>query len=129
MIVVDSSVWIAHFRDEPSAQVRTLREMTPTLIVMGDIIMLEVLKGLDTERKSATLERKLEAYGVVPMLDEGLARAGAAHYRSLRRLGLTVRSTPDVVIATYCIAHGLQLLHQDRDFDHFEKHLGLRVVH
>lgn len=129
MIVVDSSVWIAHFRNERSKQVRTLSEITPTLIVVGDIILLEVLKGLDTDRQAETLERKFEGYGVVPMLDESLARLGAANYRILRRRGLTLRTTPDVVIATYCIAHGLELLHQDRDFDHFEQHLGLRVVH
>lgn len=103
--------------------------MAPTRIVVGDIILLELLKGLNTDRQAAALERKFEGYGVVRMLDETLARVGAAHYRTLRRRGLTVRSTPDVVIATYCITHRLELLHQDHDFDHFEQYLGLRVVH
>jgi hypothetical protein len=31
-------------------------------------------------------------------------------------------------IATYCIAHGLQLLHADRNFDGLEKQLGLNAV-
>jgi predicted nucleic acid-binding protein len=36
-----------------------------------------------------------------------------------------VRGTVDLVIATYCIENGLRLLHADRDFEPFERHLGL----
>ena len=46
----------------------------------------------------------------------------------LRQSGVTVRKTIDMVIATACIEHGYDLLHNDRDFHVFEKHLGLRVA-
>jgi len=39
-----------------------------------------------------------------------------------------VRKTIDTVIATRSIEDGYVLLHNDRDFDPFAKHLGLRVV-
>ena len=39
---------------------------------------------------------------------------------------MTVRKTIDTVVATRCIASGYTLLHNDRDFDPFVKHLGLR---
>jgi len=45
----------------------------------------------------------------------------------LRRLGVTVRKTIDTLIATCCIRNGDVLLHDDRDFDAFEQHLGLQV--
>src|ERR1022692_2074080 len=48
--------------------------------------------------------------------------------RRLRRLGVTVRKTIDAVIATRRIESGYDLLHNDRDFDRFAKHLGLRVA-
>jgi hypothetical protein len=57
-----------------------------------------------------------------------LAVATARNYRTLRALGHTVRKTVDCLIATLCL-DGHTLLHRDRDFDPFEKHLGLRVVH
>ena len=60
-----------------------------------------------------------------PTLD---AIDAAKNYRRLRRLGVTVRGTVDVLIATRCMADGLRLLHSDRDVDAFEQHLGLRVV-
>jgi predicted nucleic acid-binding protein len=46
----------------------------------------------------------------------------------LRKAGVTVRKTIDTLIATRCIESGYELLHEDRDFDPFVKHLGLRVV-
>jgi predicted nucleic acid-binding protein len=39
-----------------------------------------------------------------------------------------VRKTIDTVIATRCMLDGFELLHSDRDFGPFEKHLGLRCV-
>ena len=48
--------------------------------------------------------------------------------RTLRALGVTVRKTIDTIIATRCIESGYTLLHCDRDFEPFVKHLGLRTV-
>jgi len=53
----------------------------------------------------------------------------ALNYRMLRRYGVTVRKTVDGLIATYCIENKHNLLHNDNDFDGYEKHLGLQVVH
>jgi hypothetical protein len=41
---------------------------------------------------------------------------------------VTPRKTIDTVIATRCIESRYDLLHSDRDFDPFVKHLGLRVA-
>jgi predicted nucleic acid-binding protein len=56
-----------------------------------------------------------------------IAIAAADNYRRLRKRGLTVRKTIDVIIGTFCIVQGHELLHSDRDFDPMEKSLGLRV--
>jgi len=55
-------------------------------------------------------------------------RSNARNHRKLRALGVTVRATIDALIATFCIVEGHELLHCDRAFDPFERHLGLRVV-
>ncbi|MHB1795380.1 MAG: PIN domain-containing protein [Acidobacteriaceae bacterium] len=55
--------------------------------------------------------------------------AAARNYRSLRSSGHTVRKTIDCLIATFCVMEKHSLLHRDRDFDPFEKYLGLRVIH
>ncbi len=47
---------------------------------------------------------------------------------ALRAQGVTVRKTIDMLIATFCIENGHELLHADRDFDPIEQHLRLRTV-
>lgn len=128
MIVVDSSVWIDHFRDHHTDEVARFRALAPDAILVGDVIVLELLRGLDSEKEAVQLQRKFDAYGVASMLDARLAYIGAAYYRALRRRGITVRTLADLAIATYCIENGHHLLHRDRDFEPFERHLGLRVL-
>jgi len=55
-----------------------------------------------------------------------VAIAAAHHYRRLRRSGVTVRKTIDVVIATFCILGDHRLLYTDRGFDPMVKQLGLQ---
>jgi predicted nucleic acid-binding protein len=58
-----------------------------------------------------------------------VAIGAAQNYRTLRERGYTITGTIDCLIATFCLEAGHELLHRDRDFDVFEKELGLRVVH
>jgi predicted nucleic acid-binding protein len=129
MIVVDSSVWIAHMRGERTEPVRKLKSTEASReILVGDVILLELLKGARGEAHARLIERNLRQFTIAPMLDERLAVRAAANYRELRRRGLTVRKTADVIIATFCLEYGHALLHDDRDFAPFAMHLGLRVV-
>lgn len=70
----------------------------------------------------------LTSLTVVELGGQEIAIQAAKNIRALRRLGVTVRKTIDTVIATRCIESGYHLLHNDRDFDPFARHLGLRVV-
>ena len=128
MIVVDSSVWIDNIRDTPTWQVRFLREIDNEDIVVGDVIVLEVLRGVRDEREAAVQERRFHAYGITSMLDPTIAIAAASNFRKLRAIGITIRSSVDLIIGTYCMMRDHQLLHDDRDFDALEHHFGLRVL-
>ncbi len=127
MIVVDTSVWIDHLRnDMTSPHVTRLREaFGKTVIVIGDLILLEILQGAQDEKKAAKLEALLRQFKIMPMLDDTRATRAARNYRTIRGLGVTIRRTIDVIIATYCIDEGLPLLHNDHDFHPFQRHLGL----
>jgi len=97
-------------------------------IYIGDLILLEILRGARDEPHAARLERELRRFDVLTLLDAGLATAAARHYRTLRARGITIRKTADLIIGTYCIEHGYALLHEDRDFEPMQQHLGLSVV-
>jgi hypothetical protein len=70
----------------------------------------------------------LTSLTVVELGGQKVAIQAARNFRALRKRGVTIRKTIDTVIATRCIEDGYDLLHNDRDFDPFAKHLGLRVV-
>ncbi len=129
MIVVDSSVWIAKLRGDRSDAIQKLEAVrSADDVLVGDLILLEVLQGARDDRDAAKIERLLSSFNAARMVNADIARQTAANFRVLRAKGLRVRKTVDLLIGTYCIAHGHFLLHQDRDFDIMERHLGLRVL-
>ena len=129
MILVDSSVWVAHLRGDrtpATAKLEAVASGEPLLI--GDLILLEVLQGARDEAHAARIERGLRQYTVVPLLDTDLAPRAARNYRKLRELGITIRKTADIIIGTYCIEYRHALLHDDRDFAPMTEHLGLIIA-
>ncbi len=90
--------------------------------------MLEVLQGARSEADATWLEQRLEVFDVASMVNMHVAREAARNFRVLRRLGITIRKQIDLLIGTFCIAHGHELLHADRDFEPMQRHLGLRVA-
>ena len=72
--------------------------------------------------------KELRKFEVVPMLNPDLAVAAAKNYRFLRRAGVTVRKTIDLIIGTFCITYEHTLLHDDCDFESMETHLALRMA-
>jgi predicted nucleic acid-binding protein len=129
VILVDSSVWIDYLRGTSSPQAEKLDALLGTVpLAIGDLILTEVLQGCATDREFNAVKRTLSTLHTANLGGLELAIEAAKNFRKLRALGFTVRKTIDTVIATRCIMDGLELLHSDRDFDPFEKHLGLRCV-
>ena len=61
------------------------------------------------------------------MVGFAIAEKGAENYRLLRNKGITIRKTIDVIIATFCVESGFQLVHYDRDFTHMASIFGLEI--
>ena len=129
MIVVDSSVWIDFLNGLNAPHVRRLRSALGTdEIVVGDLMLCEVLQGLDSEREARDVEALLRRFEIAPMGGDAIAVTAARNYRSLRARGITVRRTIDLLIGTWCIEHSAPLLHNDSDFRPMARHLGLIEV-
>jgi predicted nucleic acid-binding protein len=129
VILVDSSVWIDYFRDADTPQVETLDRLLGTeAIAVGDLILAEVLQGIDSDPEFRTVLQLMQRYIIIAISSENVAIEAARNYRRLRGLGITVRKTIDTLIATRCIIDGHELLYSDRDFDPFVAHLGLGTV-
>ena len=133
MILVDSSVWIDYFRGTSNRPVEQLAawlrggDATVDLAV-ADLVVFEVMRGFAAPKAQRRSRDLLLALDVVEIggLDNSLR--AAEHYSALRAQGYTVRSPIDVLLASYCIAHGHMLLHRDADFDVMAALRGLQVV-
>ncbi len=130
MTIVDTTVWIDYLRGAANPHTGWLdRELNRQRLGLTDLILCEVLQGIDGDSTFTRVRRELSKFEVFDTGGEALAVAAARNYRSLRFCGHTVRKTIDCVIATFCLIERHSLLHRDHDFDWFEEHLGLRVVH
>jgi hypothetical protein len=92
-----------------------------------DLVLYEVLRGFREERALRQARLLLQTLHVEACGGEDMALAAAEHYRHLRARGITVRSSIDVMVATFCIERDYLLLHSDRDYDALAAHRGLRV--
>jgi predicted nucleic acid-binding protein len=129
LILVDTSVWIDYFNGTITPQTDILDNLLGHQpLAIGDLILTEVLQGFANERDFQRATQLLTSLTAVELGGQGIAIQAARNFRALRKLGVTVRKTIDTIIATHCIESGHDLLHSDRDFDPFAKHLGLRVV-
>jgi hypothetical protein len=130
MVIVDSSVWIDYLNDKLDSNTEWLENaIGQQEIGLTSLILCEVLQGIRHERNFHETHKQLMTFSVFEGPAAELAVSAAQNFRKLQRRGITIRKTIDCVIATFCIEEGHQLLHRDSDFDQFEQHLGLRVVH
>jgi predicted nucleic acid-binding protein len=126
VIVVDSSVWIDFLNGRTAPHVERLRAVLGAdEIIVGDLMLCEVLQGLDNERAARQVEALLRRFDIVPMAGDAIAIAAARNLRSLRKRGITIRKTIDLLIGTWCIENRRPLLHNDGDFRPMARHLGL----
>ena len=129
MIVADSSVWIDYGRHIASSQTAILKERLATDgVLLGDLIITEVLQGIRDDTAYERTKRFMHAQPYHSFVSKRLAYLAAENYRILRKKGVTIRKTIDMLIGTYCIVNNVPLLHNDRDFDFMETHLGLKVI-
>jgi predicted nucleic acid-binding protein len=127
VILVDSSVLIkalGHQTDSPKVRLldRALAQEIPVAIC--PYVYQEVLQGVADEVTYARVRRYLDTQECLWLPSELATFEQAAHlYWNLRRQGVTIRSTIDVLIALTAMRHHALLLHDDRDFDQMAAHL------
>jgi predicted nucleic acid-binding protein len=128
MIVADTSVWIDYVNGLVTPQTNLLdTELEHQRVATGDLILVEFLHGFKEDKQFLEAKSLMDSLEYYDFVGREIAVNAAQNFRKLRRMGITIRKTIDVLIATFCIEYGFELLHNDRDFDPMEKILGLRV--
>ena len=126
MILVDTSVWIDYFNNIDSPHSHLLDQaLVDGIVAIGDIIFLEILQGFKSDKDYRYTKEQLSMLDQYELFGCRMIEPCANNYRVLRKRGITIRGTADVIIATFCIENQMPLLFKDKDFTPFVKHLGL----
>lgn len=126
MILADTSVWIDYFNGNINTHTDSLdAALFAGTVAIADLIFLEILQGFKNDKDYKQARDRLAKLDQHSIFNSTMVERCAENYRTLRKKGITIRKTNDVIIATYCIEQRIPLLYLDRDFDPFVKHLGL----
>lgn len=126
MIMVDTSVWIDYFNGVDNSFTQKLDYfLLYDIVVTGDIILAETLQGFRNDHDFRRAKEALLGLDCFVLAGRENAIKSADNYRMLRKRGVTIRKTTDMIIATFCINFNIPLLYADRDFDPIINHLGL----
>ena len=125
-IIVDSSVWIDYFDGIVTVHTDLLDSLlSQSKIGITDIILMEVLQGFREDKHYSQAFSALNTLTCYDILGKNNAIRYVSYYRELRKKGITIRKSNDVMIAGFCIDSQIPLLFSDKDFAPFVKHLGL----
>ena len=129
MTIVDSSVWIDYFNGNITRETELLDQLLGRVqLGVGDLIFTEVLQGFSADADFNMAKSLLETLSFFNFGGKTIAIKSAENYRFLRKKGVTVRKTIDVIIATACLEYDFTLLHADRDFIPFVNHFSLKTL-
>jgi len=129
MILVDTSVWIDYFNGIQSKETDALdTALIDGTVAIGDLILLEILQGFRSDKDYNKAKKMLTTLDQYELFGHSMVIKCASHYRTLRKKGITVRKTTDIIIASFCIENKIPLLFSDRDFLPLVKHLNLISV-
>jgi predicted nucleic acid-binding protein len=128
--MVDSCVWIDHFKQNPTREVQRLglALLDGASVWTCGPILQEVLAGVMQPKQAERLRSQFEALDYAQIDDEADFLAAADIYRRCRQQGATPRSSYDCLIAQLCIAHDVPLLTSDRDFSAIARAVPLRLA-
>jgi predicted nucleic acid-binding protein len=128
MFLIDTSVWIAVFRDRTDAVRQSLSAIiNEQPIFLSRFTQMELLQGCRDEREWRLLETYLQDQDYIESTPNTWVAAARIYY-DLQRQGLTVRSSVDCCIAQLAIEHQFILIHNDRDFETLERVTSLNSL-
>jgi len=129
VILVDTSVWIDYFNGGENKETNMLdTALADGTVAIGDMILLEILQGFRNDKDYNKAKKTLATLDQYNMFGCTMVSKCAENYRTLRKKGITIRKTTDIIIATFCINNKLSLLFSDKDFIPFVKYLNLISV-
>ena len=129
MILVDSSIWIDFFNKEGSSRaikLKTLLEQEEDLCLV-DVVLTEILQGITDDALFEKTKNWLFEFPIFSPQNIQTYIHASEIYRLCRKKGVSIRKTIDALIASVALENGLEVFHNDRDFDKISLCTGLKI--
>jgi predicted nucleic acid-binding protein len=127
-MLIDSSALIDYLRSadtDAAARVRAIVDLSRAATT--DVVIMEILAGARDDEHLGQLDSIVRSFEHLPVQAEDFEHA-ATLYRACRRVGKTIRSLDDCLIAAVAIRNDVPVLHSDSDFDVLARYTPLRVA-
>ena len=129
MILIDTSAWIEYIRGKNQEICDKVdNALEKQIVIIGDLIYCEIMQGLYNPKERTRISGLLLSLPQFDMVGFDLAEKSAANYRNLRKKGITIRKTIDVLIGTFCSEHDIELIHDDKDFERMKQTIHLKTL-
>lgn len=116
MLLIDTSAWVELFRRGSRITLDDLADDRDRIVTCLPVIQ-EVLQGFDDQRAFQIARTAMSA---LPCVDAPMSRAvvdsAVDIYRLARRVGVTVRSSVECLVAASASRHRLTVVHRNRDY-------------
>jgi hypothetical protein len=116
VLLIDTSAWIEVFRRGSRITLDDLADDRDRIVTCLPVIQ-EVLQGFDDQRAFQIARTAMSA---LPCVDAPMSRAvvdsAVDIYRLARRVGVTVRSSVECLVAASASRHRLTVVHRNRDY-------------
>jgi len=132
MILVDTSVLVDYFKgtSTPASTILATLVETGAELAITAYTYQELLQGARDEMEFTRLRRVLSTQEILWLpANLEIHEKAARLFFDLRRMGVTVHGTIDILIALTAIEHQVPLLHSDRDFDRIASHIGHLTIY
>jgi len=127
VFLVDTSLWIELFRERNSLSFDRLGGLEEVVTCLP--VIQEVLQGFDDPSAYRVAREAMFALPIVESpLSAALVEEAVDLYRSVRRAGVTPRSSVDCLIAACALRHELPVAHCDRDYAQIARVSALREL-
>lgn len=128
-VLIDTSVWIDFLNGTNNRQTDVMSKILydETEVFISPQIIQEILQGISNDAEHNLMKEKLLSLNVLNIDSIESAIGASSLYRTLRKKGVTIRKTNDVLIAFYCLYFNIPILHKDRDFDKISYYSKLKI--
>ncbi|MFZ2197500.1 MAG: PIN domain-containing protein [Thermodesulfovibrionales bacterium] len=126
-VLVDTSIWIAYFKDTDPVLTEKIDEvLTDSDVHVPRVVIAELIQGAKTEKEISVIEDFVEAFNVIDQTDNTWLRAGRLSF-SMKRKGMTVNIV-DCYIAVIAHENNCKIMTLDEHFKGIKKYLPLELL-